>query len=325
MVGKRTVEFSRFPSDDGDRGIRRFEAVYSGPKGLGFFCPTRRPRFILHFVSKDDIMNEQPAFMAPYLAFLQNIVIAIIILVAGWIVSKWVNRAVLFLLRNRKVDEALSRFLGSIAQYSVLVLTVVTALGTVGIETTSLVAVLASAGIAVGLALQGSLSNFASGVLILFFRPFNLKDRITAAGETGVVNDIGIFTTVLGTPENHKIILPNSAVLSGPIINYTEAGSRRGSIEVGVAYGSDINKVVEVLTGAADRVELVLKDPAPVVAFTCLGASSLDFAVHCHANNEDFLVMLHQVRQAVYDDLNAADIEIPFSQIVVHQAPTEAA
>ena len=264
--------------------------------------------------------GKETALLAPYLNFLQNFFIAIIILVIGWILSKWANRILLGVLRNRKVDEALARFLGNILQYIVLVMAVITALGTVGIETTSLVAVLASAGIAIGLALQGSLSNFASGVLILFFRPFNLGDRISAAGETGLVDDIGIFTTTILTPENHKIIIPNASVLSGPITNYTTLGTRRASVEVGVAYGADVPKTIEVLLGAAKRGEGVLTDPEPGVFFANLGASSLDFSVNVWCQPDDYLTMIHSVRQAVYEDLNAAGIEIPFNQIVVHQA-----
>lgn len=269
-------------------------------------------------------MNEQSSLINNhYVSLLQNILVAILILVIGWVVSKWVNRIVLMMLRNRKVDEALSRFLGSMAQYTMLTLAIVSALGTVGIETTSLVAVLASAGIAVGLALQGSLSNFASGVLILFFRPFDLKDVITAAGETGVVEDIGIFTTELKTPQNHRITIPNGSVLSGPITNYTKAGTRRGTIEVGVAYGADLEKVIDVLKGAVAKCEVALKDPEPVFVFANFGASSLDFAVHVHAQCGDFFKMLHEVRIEIYNALNEAGIEIPFTQIVVHQAETE--
>ncbi|CAM2011490.1 mechanosensitive ion channel family protein [Acanthopleuribacter pedis] len=266
-------------------------------------------------------MNEQPSIVNNhYVDLLQNILIAVLILVVGWVLSKWVNRIVLMALRNRKVDEALSRFLSGLSQYATLALAIISALGTVGIETTSLVAVLASAGIAIGLALQGSLSNFASGVMILFFRPFDLKDFITAAGESGVVEDIGIFTTVLLTPQKHRIIIPNGAVLGGPITNYTAEGIRRGTIEVGVAYGVEMEAVIEVLDKAADRCDLVLEDPKPIIAFTNFGASSLDFAIHAHSKTPDYHAMLHQVRVAVYDDLNAAGIEIPFAQIVVHQA-----
>lgn len=258
-----------------------------------------------------------------WVGFLQNLAIAILILVVGWLVGKWVGSLVLNLLRKRNIDEALSRFIGSIAQYIILIVAVITSLGTVGIETASLLTVLASAGLAIGLAMQGSLSNFASGVMILFFRPFTIGDRVTAGGHTGNVDDIGIFTTTIIPVGNEKIIIPNSQILSGSITNFTVRGTLRGAVDVGVAYGSDVPQVVEVLKGAAARVERAMQDPAPAVVFTGLGASSLDFTVRVWATNDNYWGMLMELRTAIYDDLNAAGIEIPFNQIVVHQAPTE--
>jgi small conductance mechanosensitive channel len=257
------------------------------------------------------------------LPFAQDFLLAIVIFIIGWIVSKWTNKLVQQALAKGKVDVALSRFLGTIAQYTVLVAAVIAALGTVGIETTSVVAVFASAGLAVGLALQGSLSNFAAGVMILFFKPFQLEDVITAGGHTGKVIDIGLFATTLHTPDNMKIIIPNSAIGGGSVINITTLGTRRGAVDVGVAYGEDLDKVQAVLEKAAAKPGMVLSDPAPAVAFVGLGASSLDFKVLTWCNSPDYLAMLHAVRCEVYDELNAAGIEIPFNQIVVHQAAAE--
>jgi small conductance mechanosensitive channel len=266
-------------------------------------------------------MDTVQSFIDWGLPFAQDLLLAIIIFVIGWIASKWANKLVRTAMAKGKTDAALGRFLGSIAQYIVLVAAVIAALGTVGIETTSVVAVFASAGLAVGLALQGSLSNFASGVMILFFKPFVLDDVITVGGHTGKAVDIGLFATTLNTPDNMKIIIPNSAITNSSIVNITTMGTRRGTVEVGVAYGADLEKVQAVLAKAAAKPSLVLQDPAPAVAFTSLGASSLDFAVHVWGNSPDYLAMLHAVRCEIYDELNAAGIEIPFSQIVVHQAP----
>jgi small conductance mechanosensitive channel len=269
-------------------------------------------------------MEEQVGeILRVWVGFLQNLAFAILILVVGWIVGKWIASLVLKVLRGRNIDEALSRFLSSIVQYIVLIIAVISALGTVGVETASLLTVSASAGLAVGLAMQGSLSNFASGVMILFFRPFTLGDRITAGGHTGNVDDIGIFTTTVVPIGNEKIIIPNSQILSGSITNFTVRGTLRGAVDVGVAYGSDVDKVVEVLKGAANRVERKLEDSEVAVVFTGLGASSLDFVVRVWADNANYWPMLMELRTAIYDDLNAAGIEIPFNQIVVHQAPTE--
>ncbi len=262
-------------------------------------------------------MEEKLAWLEPYLIGMAK---AIIILIVGWVISKWANRFLVGRLKKRNVDLALARFLGNILQYTVLAAAVIASLGTVGVQTTSLVAVFASAGLAIGLALQGSLGNFASGIMILFFRPFNLGDKVEAGGKTGRVQDIGLFATTLLTPDNEKIIIPNSAVTGGSIINYTSEGTLRGCVEVGVAYGADVVEVTRIMESAAKRAELVLKDPKPAIAFVGLGASSLDFKVLTWCKSADYIAMLHNVRHAVYDDLNKGGIEIPFNQIVIHKA-----
>ena len=255
-----------------------------------------------------------------WIALGQSILVAVLIMAAGWMASKWANLLILSAARGRNLDEALSRFVASIIQYAVLAAAVIAALGQVGIETTSLLAIFASAGLAVGLALQGSLASFASGVMILFFRPFTLDDIIEAGGHVGQVKDIGLFATTMINPANDKIIVPNSAITSGSIINYTVLGKRRGSVMVGVAYGTDIGKAMEVLKEAASKADLVLADPGPAIAVTGLGASSVDFAVHCWCNSDDYLGMMHNVTRAVYDGLNEAGIDIPYNQLVVHKA-----
>ena len=217
------------------------------------------------------------------LPIVQNILLAIAIFVAGWFVSKSFSRVALKTMRKRGVDEALSRFLSQILLYTVLAATVIASLGAVGVETTSLVAVFASAGLAVGLALQGSLANFASGVMLLFFRPFALGDVIKAGGHTGKVDDLGIFATTLMTPDNEKIIIPNAKITADSIVNLTTIGIRRGCVSVGVAYGSDVTKVQDVLLRAAKEVGLVLDDPAPSVVFMGLDASALTFNIYSFA------------------------------------------
>ena len=244
-----------------------------------------------------------------------GLVLAIVTLILTWIVSKWAARLVRRLGGARQMDAALVGFLAQMAQYTVL------AAGAAGIETTSVLAIFGSAGLAVGLALQGSLSNFASGVMILFFKPFTVGDVITAAGETGGVVDIGLFATTLVNPDNHKIIIGNSAVIGGNITNYTVLGKRRSTVAFGVDYGSDIQQVVELAMKAASSCSTVLADPAPpAVAFTDMAASSLNFACHSWSETADFLACQHEVRTAIYDALNEAGIGIPFDQIVVHQA-----
>lgn len=256
--------------------------------------------------------------------FAQGALQCILILVVGWIVSKWAMKAVSKLLANRQVDAALTKFLSQLAYYFVLAATLIAALGTVGVETTSVVALLGSAGLAVGLALQGNLSHFASGVMILFFRPFTIGDVITAAGHTGGVQDIGLFATILHTPDGQKIIIPNGAITGGSIVNITTRGTRRGAVSVGVAYGADVARVQAILEKSATKPTVALADPGPAVAFVGLGASSLDFNVMAWCKSSDYLALLHQLHINIYNDLNEAGIEIPFNQIVVHQAPPEA-
>ena len=263
-----------------------------------------------------------PEALAPYMPLIVGIVTALLIFIIGWLISKWTHTLVAKLLRKRSADESLVKFLSALAQFMVLAATVIAALGQVGIQTTSLVALLGSAGIAIGLALQGNLSHFASGVMLLVFRPFTVGDVIEGGGKTGAVDEVGLFATTLTTPDNHKIIVPNAAVTGGPITNFTTLGRRRAKIDIGVAYGADIDKVTELLLEAAKSVPEVLEDPGPGAAFVSFGASSLDFGVLVWAENANFLPVQHKVRKAIYDKLNAAGIEIPFNQVVVHQAPS---
>lgn len=269
----------------------------------------------------DQLNTETTAFLLEKgFEYGTSILFAVIVFAVGWVVSKWASAGVLRAGRLRKIDEALVRFLSGLAQYAVLAFTVIAALSKVGIETTSMVAVLGSAGLAIGLALQGTLGHFASGVLILFFRPFSIGDVVTAAGQIGVVKDIGLFATTLTTPDNQTHIIPNGSVVGGVITNITGAGTRRATVSFGVAYGSDIAQVAELATAAAKSCPAVLKVPEPDVLFVNLGASSLDFNVNVWSAAVDFIIVQHQVRRAVYEALNAAEIEIPFNQIVVHQA-----
>ena len=268
----------------------------------------------------DSVVPEQ---LRPVMPLIINIIFAIIIFVIGWSASKWVHFLLLKVLRKSEIDEALGRFLASISQYLVLAATVIVALDQVGVETTSLVALLATAGLAIGLALQGSLANFASGVMILFFRPFTLGDRVTAGGQSGKVDDIGLFATTILTGDNEKVIIPNSAITDGSIVNHTTRGTLRGNIQLGIAYGSDLAQAMEVMVKACNQVDQVLEDPEPTVFFSGFGASSLDFIIRPWARTSEFGAMNHNVRIALYDNLNAAGIEIPFDQIVVHQASPE--
>ncbi len=261
-----------------------------------------------------------PPPLEPYAGLIVGAATALVIFVVGWIVAKWVHALCLRLARRSQVDEALARFLASLAQWAVLAMAVIAALGKVGVQTTSLVALLGAAGLAVGLALQGNLSNFAAGVMILLFRPFTLGDWVTAGGKTGKVKEVGLFASTILTPANETIIVPNAKITSDAISNFSALGTRRGAIAVGIAYGSDVERAMEVMIAACKSVDTVLDDPAPSVNFAGFGASSLDFEVRPWANDADFPGVLHHVRLAIYRALDEEEIEIPFDQIVIHQA-----
>lgn len=267
------------------------------------------------------VATQIPDAVKPYLPLFEGILLAILILVVGWIVSKWGNRLVRRAFSHRKLDQALAGFVASMVQYTVLAVAVITALGAVGLQTTTLVAVFASAGLAIGLALQGSLANFASGVMILLFRPFTLGDKVTAASHTGVVADMGLFATTLVTADNETIIIANSAVTGASIINFTKLGTLRGQVQVVVAFGTDARHAVTVLEKAAKRAGLVLTTPAVAVALTNLGPRGLELTVMPWSNAGDYLGMLDNVRHAIVEDLAAAGIKGAPALLVAAAAP----
>jgi small conductance mechanosensitive channel len=251
--------------------------------------------------------------------YVEGFLLAIFILILGWWGSKWAVRLVHRAAKD-KLDAAVTGFLSSIAQYSVLAAAVIAALGRVGVETTSLIAIFASAGLAVGLALQGSLSSFASGVMILIFKPFRLGDVVTAGGHTGGVEDIGLFATTFHTPDNQKIIIPNAAIIGGSIVNLTSLGTRRLFVDVGVAYGTDLNLLRKVCLEATASVDMVLPEPGLDLIFVEMAASSINFKMAYWVKSEHIVPSGPAVRTAVYNALCEAGIEIPYDQVVLHQA-----
>jgi small conductance mechanosensitive channel len=245
---------------------------------------------------------------------------AIVILLIGWIISGWVNKLVIRAGERGGIGVALSRFLGQMSRWAVLVMTLIATLATVGIETTSFVAVLASAGFAVGLALQGTLGHFASGVLLMVFQPIRVGEYVSISGFDGTVDDIGLFATRLLMLDNRTIIISNGTVTGSTIINYSRQGTRRATIDVGVAYGSDLREVEQVCRRVAEGCSMKIEDKPVEFAFTEMASSSLNFELRVWCNASDYLAVLHEVRSGVYDALNEAGIEIPFPQVVVHRA-----
>jgi small conductance mechanosensitive channel len=238
-----------------------------------------------------------------------------LLLIGLWII-KMITRGIRKALARREMEQTLQRFLSSLVSWVLKVMLFIAVLSQLGIESTSFIAVLGAAGLAVGLALQGSLSNFAGGVLIMLFKPFKVGDVISAQGELGTVKEIEIFTTKLLTPQNRLVIVPNGALSNGNIINYTAEGFQKIFLTIGVSYDADIKQSKEVLMNSILKQENVLQDPPPLVEVSGLGDSSVDFAVRCSVPNEHFWPVQFSLIATIKEDLDAAGIEIPYPHSV---------
>lgn len=245
-------------------------------------------------------------------------VTAIVIYVVGKWVAAVVTKLIAKAMEKRNVDKTLIAFLTNVGYAILMTFVIIAALNQLGLETTSLVAILGAAGLAIGLALQGSLANFASGVLIILFRPFRIGDFIEGAGTMGVVEDIQIFSTQLRTGDNKTIIVPNSALTGGLITNYSMKETRRVDLIVGVAYDADIRKTKAVLEDVLKKESRLLADPAPVVELHEMAASSLNFVVRPWVNTADYWVVYWALNAAIKEALDEAEIGIPFPQMDVH-------
>lgn len=252
-----------------------------------------------------------PEPLRAYLPLLKSLVLAVAMLVGGWIASRWVHGLALRAMSLRRLDQALARFLASILRYLVLAATVIAAMDAVGIHTTSLVAILASAGLAVGLALQGSLSNFASGVLILFFRPFHLGDKIGIGDKIGVVDDIGLFTTTLISASNEKLILPNTTITGGPIVNYSDRGNLKGTLTVGLEVSvEDVARASALLVAAARRAGGVAAEPAPSVLISDMEDGAADFSLAVWYKSIEEQQVKHNLRLEIMRELHQAGMKM---------------
>jgi len=233
-----------------------------------------------------------------------------------WIIGSWVIKKLLNttkkLMSKKNYDESLQKFLLNLLGWIFKIILIVVILGTIGIETTSFAAILAAAGLAIGLALQGSLGNFAGGVLLMIFKPIKIGDLIEAQGELGVVKEIEIFTTKLTGLSNREIIIPNGALSNGNIINYTTEGTRRVDLTFGVGYESDIKKTKEVLMNVLTSHPKVLQTPAPTVNVSELADSSINFAVRPWSTTDDYWDVYFGITEDVKIALDKAGIEIPY-------------
>jgi small conductance mechanosensitive channel len=241
-----------------------------------------------------------------------------------WIIGSWVIKKLLKaagkVMTKGNYDESLQKFLSNLLSWVFKIILIVVVLGTVGVETTSFAAILAAAGLAIGLALQGSLANFAGGVLIMIFKPFKIGDLIEAQGGMGVVKEIEIFTTKLIGLSNREIIIPNGSLSNGNIINYTTEGTRRVDLTFGVGYDSDIKKTKDVLMQVLTSHPKVLKEPAPTVNVSELADSSINFAVRPWSTVDDYWDVYFGITENVKEALDAAGIEIPYPhQVEIHK------
>lgn len=243
---------------------------------------------------------------------------AIAILIVGRIAAGVAARAVRRGLERTATDKALQGFLASLTRFGVLTFAVIAALSAFGIQTASFVAVLGAAGFAIGFALQGSLGNFASGVMILVFRPFKVGDFVEAGGSKGSVAEIGIFTTTLNTPDNQKIIVPNGQIMGGTITNVTAYDTRRVDMTAGIGYGDDIGKAKQVLTSILENHPKILKDPAPTIEVAELGDSSVNFVVRPWTRTSDYWAVKFDVMRQIKEEFDRNGISIPFPQRDVH-------
>lgn len=250
--------------------------------------------------------------------FAPRLVSAFLILVIGWYLIKGVKKITLNLMAKREMEVTLANFLSNLLIWLLKALLFVTVISRLGIETSSFVALLGAAGLAVGLSLQGSLSNFAGGVLIILFKPFKVGDVIEAQGVSGTVKEIQIFVTRLTTPDNHTIFVPNGALSNGNIINYTLEGTRRVDITIGIAYGSDIKKAKEVIIDVLNANPLVLKNPEPSVMVLDLADSSVNLAIRPWSKAGDFWNMRCAIIEECKYALDKNGIEIPFPQRDIH-------
>jgi small conductance mechanosensitive channel len=247
-----------------------------------------------------------------------KLVAAIVIFVIGRWVAKLLKSVLAKGMARTKVDPAVIGFTTSLAHAAMMVFVILAALGQLGIQTTSFIAVLGAAGLAVGLALQGSLANFASGVLILLFRPFKVGDFVEGGGATGVVKEIHIFTTMLNSPDNKRVIVPNAKMMGDNIINYSSEGTRRIDLTACISYGDSIDTAKAALMDLLQSDERVLKSPEPFVGVSAMNDSSIDFAVRPWVKVEDYWNVFFAMNEAIKKRLEAEGLSIPFPQRDVH-------
>lgn len=250
-----------------------------------------------------------------------HILKAVIVFLVGRFLIRMLNRLVRRLMDKRNVDISIKTFVRSLVNILLTVLLIISVVGALGVETTSFAALLASAGVAVGMALSGNLQNFAGGLVILLFKPYKVGDWIDAQNVSGTVKEIQIFHTILTTADNKLIYVPNGALSSGVVTNYSNQTTRRVEWIVGVDYGEDYNKVEKVVREVLAADKRILDDPAPFIALHALDASSVNVVARVWVNSTDYWGVYFDINKAIYATFNEQGINFPFPQLTVHQAP----
>lgn len=250
----------------------------------------------------------------------KSIIIAILIYFVGKALIMLANRMLQKMLNRKHIDPTIQTFLKSLVNILLMVLLIISVVSALGINTTSFAALLASAGVAVGMALSGNLQNLAGGIVVLLFRPFKVGDYIEAQGVGGTVQEIQIFHTILNTPDNKKIYLPNGSLSSGNITNYSKEPTRRVDFTISIDYGESIDKVREVLKEIITNDQRVLTTPEPVIALNALADSSVNIALRVWVKSENYWAVYWETNEKIYNEFNRRGINFPFPQLTVHNA-----
>lgn len=265
---------------------------------------------------------DQAAMTALYTKYVEpwsiKILISLTIFIIGQLIAKIISRVLGKVLNHTKLDTILVDFIQSLVQALLLVFVIVAALDQLGVNTNSVIAVLGAAGLAIGLALQGSLQNFAAGFMLLIFRPFKAGDFVEAAGAAGIIEKVGIFSTTMHTGDNKQVIIPNGTIYSSNIINYSARGTRRIDMVFSIGYSDDIRKARDVMAAIIKADERVLTDPEPLIAVGELGASSVNFFVRPWVRTDDYWDVKFALTEKIKIAFDENGISIPFPQMDIH-------
>lgn len=275
-----------------------------------------------HFDESSTVISESIDWIGEnqdlIIGYSMNILFAIATLILGMIFARFIAGGLSKVLTKKKLDNTIVDFVSSMVRYIIIAFVVIAALSRIGVETTSFVAIIGAAGLAVGLALQGSLSNFASGVLIIALRPLKAGEYIEAAGVEGFVESVQIFSTALTTTDNKYVVVPNSSILGGNIVNYSRKPTRRIDLVIGVSYSADLAKTKTVLEAVLIANSKVLSTPSPQIAVAELADSSVNLVVRPWVNSDDYWPIRFELIEAIKNGLDEAGIEIPFPQMDIH-------